>query len=114
MNAAFLASQTNATIVRRRRAPGHHGALGKWVEGAATATTFRAVVQPIKLEDVDTEGGVRIRHRLRIYIADPDALRAAVDDGEGDQVDVDGDAYVVERSESWPGSHVEAILFRET
>ena len=101
---AFLSSQTNTTIVRRRRGPGSRGARGNWVEGPATETVFRAVVQPIRVEDRDTEGGVQVRQRLRIYIADPDALRAAFDDAEADQVDVDdGNAFVVERSESWPG-----------
>ena len=78
-----------------------------------TETVFTAVVQPIRLDDVDTEGGAQVRRRLRVYVAAPDALRAAFDNAEGDQVVVDGDAYVVEQTESWPGSHCEARLLRE-
>ena len=110
---AFLSGVSNTTVTRRRRAPGHRGARGNWVEGVATETVFRAVVQPIRVEDRDTEGGVQVRQRLRIYIADPDALRAAFDDSEADVVDVDGIAFTVERSESWPPSHCEAQLLRE-
>ena len=82
--------------------------------GPETVTVFRAVILPIRTDDADTAGGVQLRQRLKVYIADPDALRAAFDDREADSVVVHGDAYVVERSESWPASHCEAQLLRET
>ena len=109
----FVSGQANTSIIRRRRAPSHRGALGKWIKGPVTETTFRAVVQPIRTEDLDAEGGVQLRRRLRVYVAAPDALRAAFDDAEADSVAIDGDTYTVEQSESWPGSHCEARLLRE-
>ncbi len=103
------------TITRRRRAPGERNGLGEWVPGAVTETDLRASVQPLKLEDADLEGGVRLQERLKVYIPQPHALIAAFGDREADRVLVDGAEYVTESSSTWIGNsaHTKAVLLRE-
>ena len=75
-------------------------------------TELRASVQPVRLEDDDTEGGAQFLERLRIYVPMEGALRAAFEDSVADEVVIDGKVYVVERSESWRASHTRADVVR--
>ena len=100
------------TILRRREVPGMY-VVGEWVPGAVVETGFRASVQPLKVEDVDFEGGAQFSRKLKVYIAQPDALAAAFEDSTADVVVYGGIEYVVTESQSWPGSHTKAVLLRE-
>lgn len=104
------------SIVRRRRTAGYFDNVGRPVEGTVTETTHRASVQPLALEDVDLlgGGGVQAVERLKCYIPEPDALSAAFQDNEADEVVLDGRTFVVEEVRSWRGSHTRATLLRET
>ena len=102
------------TITRRRQGPGGFNQYGEFEPGAVQETEFKASIQPLKLEDLDTTGGARVSHRLKVYIPEPGALAAAFGDAEADQVLVDGLEYVVEESKTWRGSHTRAVLLRET
>ena len=66
------------------------------------------------LEDENTEGGVLLRHRFRVFVPEADALRAAFDEAVADRVLIADGIYVVETSQSWPGAHTEAVILRET
>ena len=109
----LVARRFPQTITRRRTAPGRRGDYGQWAPGAVTETEFRASVQPIGLEDVDLEGGSKFSRRLAVYVPEPDALAAAFDQAEADVVIYRTLEYVVEKSQSWPGSHTRAIVLRE-
>lgn len=87
---------------------------GEWVPGTTTETSFSASVQPISLEDDDLPEGVLYSNRLRVYIPEPDALLAAFDDANADQVVVDDLVYTVEESMTWRGHHTRAVLLRTT
>ena len=76
------------------------------------ATVLRANVQPLDNEDEDVLEGSRLDERLKVYVPEPDALVAAFEDRQADQVIVDGNEYVVEKSRSWPGSHTRAVVLR--
>ena len=102
------------TITRRRQAPGSRNSFGEYVQGAVTETDFPASVQPIALEDVDAPEGQRLLRRLKVYVPEGNALAAAVDESEADRALVDGIEYTVETSQTWRGSHTEAVLLRET
>ena len=102
------------TIIRRRTAPGERNEFGVYEPGVVTEKVMRANAQPLSLEDADQVGGVQVTHRLSVYVPDPDALAAAFMDDAADRVLYDGNEFVVEESQSWPGSHCRAILLRET
>ena len=102
------------TVTRRRTMPGYRNDHGEWVPGTVSETDLRASVQPVTLEDADHAAGVQVSHRLTIYVPEPDALAAAFDESVVDVVVYRGLDYVVEESQSWPGSHTRAILLRET
>ena len=55
-------------ITRLREAPGRWNEIGEWEPGAAERVELRASVQPMKLDDLDAEGGVRARERFRVYV----------------------------------------------
>ena len=101
-----------STITRRRQAPGTYNSAGEWTPGAVTETELRASVQPLALEDNDIVGGADLTERRKVYIPEPDALRAAAEDALADEVDVDGVRFVIEESRSWPGSHTRATILR--
>ena len=102
------------TITRRRHGADRSNDFGELVPGPVTETELRASVQPMSLEDSDFSGGVSVSSRLSVYVPVPGALAAAFEDAQADAVVVDGLEYVVEESQSWPGSHTRAILLRET
>ena len=102
------------TITRRRTMPGHRDDFGEHVPGTVEETDLRASVQPMSLEDSDLVGGVQVSHRLSVYVPEPDALSAAFMDDAADQVLYGGNQFVVEESQSWPGSHTRAVLLRES
>ena len=102
------------TITRRRQGVGDRNTAGEYVPGTMTETDFRASVQPLELEDSDIAGGASLEERLRVYVPVPDALMAAFDDREADEVVYDGTTYTVEESRSWPGSHTRATILRAT
>ena len=101
-------------IVRRREGPGAKSTFGEFVPGATTETTFAASVQPLSLDDADTAGGSSLHERWVAFVPEPDALRAAFEDRNADQVVAFDTTFVVEESRSWPGSHTRAVLMRET
>ena len=88
--------------------------FGEDVPGAVTETRFRASVQPMNLMDADLQGGVQVSHRLSVHVPSPGALSAAYMDDAADMVLYAGHEFVVEESQSWPGSHTRAILLRES
>ena len=102
------------TITRKRTAPGSYDGTGKYIDGAIAANDLPANVQPVSLEDIPGEGGERTSHRLKVFVPQAGALRAANDEGVADRVVVDGDEYVVVDSESWRNHHTVAVLLRET
>ena len=102
------------TVIRRRGTPGHRDDFGEYVEGTVEEVELRASVQPMSLEDADQAGGVQVSHRLSVYVPEPGALSAAFMDDVADTVIYGGHEFVVEESQSWPGSHCRAILLRET
>ena len=101
-------------IVRRRQEPGTTNTFGEFEPGTVIETTFAASVQSLGLDDADIAGGVSLVERWVAFVPEPDALRAAFEDREADQVVVFGTPFVVEESRSWPGSHTKATLLRET
>ena len=102
-------------IVRRRQGAEVINRYGEAVPGPVTETELRASVQPINVVDLDLVEGSRLVERLSIYVAEPDALRAAPDDtAAADEVVIDGIEFVIERSQSWRGSNTKAIAIRET
>ena len=100
-------------ITRRRQAPGATNAFGEFVPGAITEVEFAASVQPLALEDADLAGGISVVERWKVFVPEADALRAAFDDREADQVVFAATTFVVEESRSWQGSHTRATLLRE-
>lgn len=101
------------TITRRRQGPGDYSEVGQWVPGPITETELRASVQPLDLADNDIEGGSQLTERLKVYVGEPDALVAAFDDREADEVVIGGETFTVIESRSWP-THTRATLLRET
>ena len=101
-------------IVRRRQEPGTTNAFGEFVEGSKTEVAFAASVQPMALEDADIAGGVSLQDRRVAFVPEENALLAAFEDRQADQVIFFGTTFVVEESRSWPGSHTRATLLRET
>ena len=102
------------TIVLWRETPAERNAAGEYVEGVVIETELRASIQPLALGDADIAGGVSLIDRLKVYVAAPDALRAAFDDLVADRVLWDGETYTVVESQSWPGRHCRATLLRAT
>ena len=101
------------TIVRRRQGEGYRDERGRFVPGAIVETELAASVQPLALEDSDIAGGAQLRERLRVYTPERNALLAAFEDAEADNVVYNGATYVVEESRSWP-THTRATLLRES
>ena len=99
-------------IRRRRQEPGTTNAFGEFVPGTVTEVEFAASVQPLKLEDSDLTGGVSLVERWKVFVPEPDALRAAFEDRSADTVIVFGTTFVVEESRSWPSGHTRATLSR--
>ena len=100
------------SITRKRQLPGEFNDFGEFVAGATEEVELRANVQPLGNEDEDVLEGSRLDERLKVYVPEPDALVAAFEDRQADQVIVDGNEYVVEKSRSWPGSHTRAVVLR--
>ena len=97
-------------IVRRRQGPGSRVA-GQYVPGAVTETTLRASVQPVRADDLLTQGGERLSDRRRLYVPGRAQLRAAADDGEADEVLLDGEIFAVVEAEVWR-SYTRAVVLR--
>lgn len=74
---------------------------GLWVDDEPVETEHRCSVQPVELESLPEREGDRPVERLKVYVPEPDALRAANDDGPADWVNWMNRAYLVERSENW-------------
>ena len=55
-------------IVRRRQGPATENFYGERVPGAIVETALPASIQPVKLEDIDTEGGAMLSARLMVYV----------------------------------------------
>lgn len=102
------------TITRLRTASAGRNSAGEYIEGAIVEAELRASVQPIALTDTDIVGGVSLVERFKVYVPEPDALRAAFDDSIADRVVIDGREFIVEESRSWPNSHTRATVLRET
>ncbi len=89
---------------------------GVWVDDPPVETTHRASVQPVELESVPEREGDRPIERLKVYVPEADALRAANDDGPADRVRWFNREYTVERSENWSNGprlrHTRAVLLR--
>ena len=78
-----------------------------------TETDLPASVQPLSIEDADLGEGTDVTDRIKVYVPMPDALVAAFEDAQADDVLVDGVAYVVDESRSWRRSHTRATLLRK-
>ena len=98
------------TITRRRQEPGSRNQCGEFEPGPIIETAFRASVQPLGVEDKDLPEGARLSHRRKVFVPVPNALSAAFVDAEPDHVLIDGVLFVVEESQSWPGSHTKAVV----
>ena len=102
-------------ITRRRQAPGDFNDYGEWVPGATSEIDLAANVQPLGLEDVDFVGGPALfSNRMKVYTPFPNTLEAAFEDRDADHVTIDGDQFVVEKSETWRNHHTKALLLRES
>ena len=101
------------TITRRRQEPGSRNNFGEFEPGPIIEVDFRASVQPLGVEDLDLPEGTRISDRRKVFVPVPNALAAAFGDAEADHVLIDGVLFVVEESQSWPGSHTKAVVLRE-
>ena len=101
------------TVTRRRQGPGMRNDYGEFEPGPIAEMTFRASVQPLGVEDLDLPEGSRLSDRRKVFIPVPDAVSAAFGDAEADHVLIDGVLFVVEESQSWPGSHTKAVVLRE-
>lgn len=101
------------TITRWRHASGQYNGDGEYEPGPLTETELRASVQPVTLQDIDSEAGARLQERRKVYVPLPDALRAASDDAVADRVLIGGVAFVVEDSMSWR-HHTHAIVLRSS
>ena len=55
-------------VVRRRQAQSTTNFYGEFDPGAVTETIFPARVEPVTLQDSDTEGGVSLVARLKVYV----------------------------------------------
>ena len=102
------------TITRRRHGPGMRNNAGEYVEGMVTETELAASVQPLRVEDVDAVEGSLLSERLKVYVAEENALMAAFEDRGADTVLWLGTEYTVVESRSWPRRHTRATLLRET
>lgn len=111
---ALRAGRFPQTIVRRRQGPARRDTYGEWVPGDVTETAMRASVQPLKLDDDELEGGQQLRERVKVYVPEPSALAAALDDRGADHVLWNETEYIVIESRSWAGGHTRATLLRET
>ena len=89
---------------------------GLWQDDDPAETTHRASVQPIEIESLPEVSGERPIERVKVFIPEPDALRAANDDGEADRVRWFNREYTVERSEDWGNGpkqrFTQAVLLR--
>ena len=128
------------TITRQRTSPGGRDNTGVYQPGRTEAVEMAAKVQPVTLEDSDQLGGGRVVDRLKVFVPDvaggtirrgfssafssaffrgsvvsnESALSAAFEDSAADTVLYDGRKYTVIESQRWRGSHVMAVLLRET
>ena len=57
-----------SVIVRLRQAPSGPNRYGEIEPGPITRTELPALVQPIKLDDDDQEGGVAVLRRTRVWV----------------------------------------------
>ena len=57
-----------SVIVRRRQGPGGVSHYGEFAPGPITRTALPALIQPIKLEDNDQEGGVHVLRRTKVFV----------------------------------------------
>ncbi len=101
------------SIVRLRQMEGAFNAAGEWTPGGVNETTFRASVQPVILEDRDIEAGSGLSEKIKVFVPDEDALLAAFDGAEADQVRWRGRTYSVIESRTWTGRHCRAVCLRE-
>lgn len=107
-------------IERRRERAGYRNEHGEFVPGTVETVTLRASVQPVELEDIEAEGGNRLTERIKVFVAEENALRPAFEDARGDEFRVArlegyaGKTYRVEQSRLWPGGYTRVIAIRET
>ena len=55
-------------IIRRRQGPGRTNEFGEFEPGPVVRTALPASIQPVTLEDVDTEGGVQLSERVKVFV----------------------------------------------
>ena len=55
-------------IVRRRQGPGGVSHYGEFAPGPIVRTALPALIQPVKLDDDDQEGGVHVLRRTKVYV----------------------------------------------
>lgn len=123
-------------ITRQRSLEGMRNEYGEFIEGALIEVELRASIQPVSLEDLETEGGELVSHRLKLYVrnvepqaVDPGKLLWGSHDSipvegpvlsagffaeqEADKVIIGGNVYEVTEVKNWRGSHTEALVLRE-
>ena len=108
-------------ITRRRQGPPSRNYFNELVPGPIVETALRASVQPVRLQDVPTEGGQQYQGHLLAFVPDGQipgetgaALAGAFDGSLADRVVYDGLEYAVDVSKHWEGKHTEATLQRES
>ena len=88
-------------ITRQRSLEGMRNEYGEFIEGALIEVELQASIQPVSLEDLETEGGELVSHRLKLYVRNVEPQ--AVDPGKllwgSDALTWDGDAL------TFGGSH---------
>ena len=102
------------TITRRRHEPGFYNDDGEWTPGSVTETALRASVQPLSNEDLEAGGFSRLVTRYKVFVPATDALAAAFEDSDADEVVYGGETFTVEENRSWPGQHTRATIVRGT
>ncbi len=56
------------SITRKRELPGAFNAYGEFEPGLVRETIFRANVQPLSVEDIDTVAGSQFSERLKVFV----------------------------------------------
>ena len=67
-------------IIRRRQGPGRTNEFGEFEPGPVVRTALPASIQPVTLEDIDTEGGVQTSERIKAFV--PVGIERRLADGE--------------------------------
>ncbi len=89
---------------------------GLWQNDLPQESQHRCSVQPVELESEPEREGDRVVERVKVFVPEPDALRAANDTGPADEVRWFNRMYMVEHSEDWGNGprqrYTQAVLLR--